>query len=61
MRHKEINIEKRFYGYYVDAILLDDLVLKHIIVDSKQYKDLIYVFRYMFKKSHWNQWRISMN
>ena len=55
MRHKEINIEKRFYGYYVDAILLDDLVLKHIIVDSKQYKDLIYVFRYMFKKSHWNQ------
>ena len=49
----EINIKVRFYNYYCDNLIKEKpLESKNILIDEKNYKDLIIYFtRYVHSKS----------
>ena len=51
--NKEINIKNRVYNYYSDNLVrAKNLELKEILIDEKNYMDLLILFsRYVNKKS----------
>ena len=53
MHVNEINIQVRFYNYYCDNLIKEKpLESKDILIDEKNYKDLvIYFTRYVHSKS----------